>query len=232
MLNIPPPETTPDESVPVALLLRLDVQTARDRTEDLRRQVDLAKNGLLADLNLNGGLTLPFTDTGNKIGIDLSPNDVSFSVGASFSAPLDRAIEKYQLRQAQIRLEQGIRSYRNTRDEVAVEVRSRVRQIERAQFSVLLQERNVNIAKNRRASIEAAPDRATTRDNTDAVNGLRRAVDDRDRASRDLQVAILEYLSASGRLRVRPDGTLLPLPGMQAAEEETPEEAESNQINS
>jgi outer membrane protein TolC len=232
MLNIQPPETTPDESVPVALLLRLDVQTARDRTEDLRRQVDLAKNGLLADLNLNGGLTLPFTDTGNKIGIDLSPNDVSFSVGASFSAPLDRAIEKYQLRQAQIRLEQGIRSYRNTRDEVAVEVRSRVRQIERAQFSVLLQERNVNIAKNRRASIEAAPDRATTRDNTDAVNGLRRAVDDRDRASRDLQVAILEYLSASGRLRVRPDGTLLPLPGMQASEEDAPEETEPIQINS
>ena len=50
--------------------------------------------------------------------------------------------------------------------------------------------------------------------------------------SRDLQVAILEYLSASGRLRVRPDGTLLPLPGMQAAEEDTPQETESNQINS
>jgi outer membrane protein TolC len=149
----------------------------------------------------------------------MSPNDVSFAVGATFSAPLDRVIEKYQLRQAQIRLEQGIRSYRNTRDQVAVEVRSRVRQIERSQFSVLLQERNVEIAENRRASIEAAPDRASTRDRTDAVNALRRAEDQRDRAARDLQVAILEFLAASGRLRVEPDGTLLPLPGMGLEEE-------------
>ena len=214
MLDIQPPETTPDESVPIALSLRLDVQTARDRTEDLRRQVDIAKNGLLADLNLGGSMTLPFNDTGNRIGIDLSPNDVSFALNATFSAPLDRAIEKYQLRQAQIRFEQGIRSYRNTRDQVAVEVRSRVRQIERAQFSLLLQERNVEIAENRIASIDAAPDRASTRDRTDAVNALRRAEDDRDRAARDLQVAILEYMAASGRLRVKPDGTLLPIPGM------------------
>ena len=214
MIALAPPEASPDSAVKVALQFRLDVQTARDQTEDLRRQVDIAKNGLLADLNLNGSMILPFNDTGNSIGIDMSPNDVSFTVGATFSAPLDRVIEKYQLRQAQIRLEQGIRSYRNTRDQVAVEVRSRVRQIERSQFSVLLQERNVEIAENRRASIEAAPDRASTRDRTDAVNALRRAEDQRDRAARDLQVAILEFLAASGRLRVNPDGTLLPLPGM------------------
>ena len=214
MIALAPPEASPDSAVKVALQFRLDVQTARDQTEDLRRQVDIAKNGLLADLNLNGSMILPFNDPGNSIGIDMSPNDVSFTVGATFSAPLDRVIEKYQLRQAQIRLEQGIRSYRNTRDQVAVEVRSRVRQIERSQFSVLLQERNVEIAENRRASIEAAPDRASTRDRTDAVNALRRAEDQRDRAARDLQVAILEFLAASGRLRVKPDGTLLPLPGM------------------
>ncbi|MDG2029717.1 MAG: TolC family protein [Phycisphaerales bacterium] len=220
MIALAPPEATPDAAVKVALQFRLDVQTARDQTEDLRRQVDIAKNGLLADLNLNGSMILPFADTGNNIGIDMSPNDVSFTVGATFSAPLDRVIEKYQLRQAQIRLEQGIRSYRNTRDQVAVEVRSRVRQIERSQFSVLLQERNVEIAENRRASIEAAPDRASTRDRTDAVNALRRAEDQRDRAARDLQVAILEFLAASGRLRVEPDGTLLPIPGMRLQEED------------
>jgi len=218
-----PPDTTPDEAVPTALKLRLDVQTARDRTEDLRRRVDIAKNGLLADLNLNASMILPFNDTGNEIGIDMSPNDVSFTVGGTFSAPLDRVNEKYALRQAQIQLEQGIRSYQNVRDQVAVEVRSRVRQIERSQFSLLLQERNVEIAENRRASIEAAPDRASTRDRTDAVNALRRAEDQRDRSARDLQIAILEYLSASGRLRVNPDGTLRPLPGMRT---NTPEQAE------
>ena len=51
------------------------------------------------------------------------------------------------------------------------------------------------------------------------MNALRRAEDQRDRAARDLQVAILEFLAASGRLRVEPDGTLLPIPGMRLQEE-------------
>ena len=219
MLELIPPTITPDDAVLIALRLRLDIQTTRDRVEDLRRQVDLAENGLLADLNINGAVVVPFDDPGNDLGIDGSPDDVSFQLGLTFSAPLDRVIEKYQLRQAQIRLEQGIRNYRNARDEVAVQVRSQVREIERSQFSLLLQERNVEIAENRRASILAAPDRASTRDRTEAVNALRRAEDQRDRAKRDLQVSILQYLNASGRLRVQPNGELLPLPGMEVEEE-------------
>ena len=116
-------------------------------------------------------------------------------------------------------------------------MRSRVRAIERAQFSFLLQERNVGIAENRLQSIEAAPDRASTRDRTEAVNALRRAEDQRDSAARDLQVAIIEYLGASGRLRVRRDGTLIPLPGMkdtegQPLDEDTEEMEEARESDS
>ncbi len=218
MLDLDAPAITPDEAVLIALRLRLEVQTERDRIDDLRRKVDLAKNGLLSDLDLNGSVLVPFADPTNNIGFDLSPNEVSFGVGLTFSAALDRAIEKYQLRQAQIRLEQSIRKYYNARDQVAIEVRSKVRSIERAQFSFLLQQRNVGIAENRLMSIEAAPDRASTRDRTEAVNALRRAEDQRDSAARNLQVAIIEYLGASGRLRVRRDGTLIPLPGMRNTE--------------
>lgn len=221
MLDLGAPAITPDKAVMVALRLRLDIQTSRDKIEDLRRQVDLAENGLLADLDVSGAITVPFDNPGNDLGIAGSPDDVSFRLGMTFSAPLDRVIEKYQLRQTQIRLERGIRSYRNARDEVALQVRSQVREIERAQFSLLLQERNVEIAENRRASIEAAPDRASTRDRTETVNALRRAEDQRDRAARDLQVSILQYLNASGRLRIQPDGTLLPIPGMVMEEEES-----------
>ena len=214
MIDLDPPSITPDEAVRIALRLRLEIQTDRDRIEDLRRQVDLAKNGLLSDLDLNGSILFPLADPGNTLGFDLSPDEVSFQIGLKYSAALDRVIEKYQVRQSQIRLEQGIRSYQNGRDQIAIEVRSRVRAIERSQFSFLLQERNVDIARNRQASIEAAPDRASTRDRTEAVNALRRAEDQRDRAARDLQVAILEYLAASGRLRVDTEGNLKPLPGM------------------
>ena len=237
MLDLDAPEITPDEAVLIALRLRLEVQTERDQIDDLRRKVDLAKNGLLSDLDLNGSVLVPFADPTNNIGFDLSPDEVSFGVGLTFSAALDRVIEKYQLRQSQIKLEQSIRQYYNARDKVAIEVRSRVRAIERAQFSFLLQERNVGIAENRLQSIEAAPDRASTRDRTEAVNALRRAEDQRDSAARDLQVAIIEYLGASGRLRVRRDGTLIPLPGMkntegQPLDEDTEEMEEARESDS
>ena len=214
MLDLDAPSITPDEAVRIALRLRLEIQTDRDRIEDLRRQVDLAKNGLLSDLDLSGSILFPLEDPGKTLGFDLSPDEVSFGIGLKYSAALDRVIEKYQVRQSQIRLEQGIRTFQNNRDEIAIEVRSRVRAIERSQFSFLLQERNVDIAQNRLASIEAAPDRASTRDRTEAVNALRRAEDQRDRSARDLQVAILQYLAASGRLRVDTDGNLKPIPGM------------------
>ena len=221
MIDLDPPSITPDQAVRIALRLRLEIQTERDRIEDLRRQVDLAKNGLLSDLDLNGSILFPLEDPDNALGFDLSPDEVSFQVGLKYSAALDRVIEKYQVRQSQIRLEQGIRSYQNGRDKIAIEVRSRVRAIERSQFSFLLQERNVEIARNRQASIEAAPDRASTRDRTEAVNALRRAEDQRDRAARDLQVAILQYLAASGRLRVDTEGNLKPLPGMKNEQEQS-----------
>ena len=214
MLDLDAPSITPDAAVRIALQLRLEIQTDRDRIEDLRRQVDLAKNGLLSDLDLSGSILFPLEDPGSNLGFDLSPDEVSFGVGLKYSAALDRVIEKYQVRQSQIKLEQGIRTFQNNRDKIAIEVRSRVRAIERSQFSFLLQERNVDIARNRLSSIEAAPDRASTRDRTEAVNALRRAEDQRDRSARDLQVAILQYLGASGRLRVDTDGNLKPLPGM------------------
>jgi hypothetical protein len=108
--------------------------------------------------------------------------------------------------------------YGKSLDDAAVAVRQAIRQIDRAQFSLVLQERNIEIARNRIASIDAAPARATARDRTTAVSGLRDAEDRRDTAKRNLQVAILNYLNAAGILRVTPEGRLQPLPGMPVGE--------------
>ena len=64
-----------------------------------------------------------------------------------------------------------------------------------------------------------APDRATARDRTEALDALRRAQDSLDNAKKDLQLAILRYLNTTGQLRVAPDGRLIPLPGMEFTEE-------------
>jgi restriction endonuclease Mrr len=136
--------------------------------------------------------------------------------------PLDRVNEDLRLRQAQILLEQTKRQYLQARDDAAVAVRQAARGIERSQFSMVVQEKNVAASMNRQAAIDAAPDRATARDRTEAVDALRRAQDSLDAAKRDLQLAILRYLNNTGQLRISPDGKLIPLPGMEFGEETGP----------
>jgi len=87
---------------------------------------------------------------------------------------------------------------------------------------MVVQEKNVAASMNRQAAIDAAPDRATARDRTEAVDALRRAQDSLDAAKRDLQLAILRYLNTTGQLRISPEGKLIPLPGMEFGEETGP----------
>ncbi len=215
-LQLPIPETTQDDSVRRAFDFRLDLQTARDRLEDLRRQIDLAENGMLPDLDLIARVRTNDPQLTDGVNFDFS--EALYAGGINLSLPLDRINEAVAVRAAQVRYAQGERVYQQTLDNAAVDVRQTLRDIDQAQFSLLLQERNVEIAQNRIASIDAAPDRANARDRTDAVSGLRDAEDARDEAKRNLQVAILNHLNEVGMLRVTPEGRLQPLPNMPVGE--------------
>ena len=98
---------------------------------------------------------------------------------------------------------------------MAVEVRAAVRNIDRALFSVTLQEKNLAASRLRFASLQAAPDRADVRDFTTAASDLLNAQDTYLQARRDVQVAILQYLLDSGQMRINPDGRLRTLEGME-----------------
>ncbi len=201
-------------AVRAALTYRLDLQNRRDRLDDTQRTVDNAFNALLPDLNLSGSLTLPTDDD-----LDFEPGDTSFLASVTFGLPLDREIERLNVRQAQIDRERSIRDYEEFRDSVAVDARSAVRDIDRAKFSVRLQEENIAIANHRRASIDAAPDRADARERSETVDALNRARNRYDNAQRDLQVGILRYLLDTGQLRVDSQGLIKPLAGMEIAVE-------------
>ncbi|MBL9141606.1 MAG: TolC family protein [Phycisphaerae bacterium] len=206
MLDLPIPAVTPDQAVRAALDFRLDVQNLRDQLEDLKRQVDVARNGLLPDLRLTGSLVQPVGSTSydNVVNTDFEGTDAR--AGIIMTIPLDQTNEQIALRQAQVILETGARNYVNFRDEAATQVRAAVREIDRSLFSYRLSERNIKIALNRQGSIDAAPDRAQPRDRTDAVEALASALNSRDQAKRDLQLAVLAYLVASGQMRVDKTG--------------------------
>lgn len=214
LFKFPVPQVHPDEALALAFRFRLDLQTRRDLVDDFERKVDVARNAMLADFDLILNNNLPTNPDRSQSGLDFSPDYDNFGAALVFSMPLDRVNEDLQLRQSQILLEQVKREYFQARDDAAVGVRQSARGIERAQFSMVVQEKNVAASMNRQAAIDAAPDRATARDRTEALDALRRAQDSLDNAKKDLQLAILRYINNTGQMRVARDGKLIPIPGM------------------
>jgi outer membrane protein TolC len=217
--GLPPPAVDLEVAVRAAMVYRLDLQNRRDLIDDAKRGVNNARNAILADLNLAGSVTVPTDDTKDRAGLDFDLDDTSFRVAMVLGLPLDRTIERLDLRQSQIVLERVTRDYDEFRDTVVADVRAAVRNIDRALFSQRLQEQNVRVAEMRLESINAAPDRATARDRSEAASDLLQAQDDLLAARRGVQVAVLRYLLDSGQMRVAPDGTILPLQGMVFREE-------------
>ncbi len=213
-IELTAPDTTVNEAVRRSLQYRLDLQTRRDRMDDSQRALANARNGLLPDLNLTGSVTFRTDEDKQRAGFDIDPEETDFRAGVTLGLPLDREIERLNVRQSQVNLERSIREYERFRDSIMIDVRSAVRVIDRSRFSLDIQERNIDIAEQRKASIEADPDAATARDFAEAVNDLLDARDARDFARRDVDVAILGYLLDSGQMRVNAAGQFEPLDGM------------------
>ncbi len=214
MLDLDPPVVDSAHAVVSAFEWRLDLQNTRDQVADAKRQVDNARNAVLPGANLIASASmLKNPDFFNGIQLDDSFSD--YTVGMQIDLPLDRTIEEVNVRKAQVRLEQLDRAFVFAQNGAAVEVRQAIRRIDRALYSVSLQDRNIDIARNRQASIDAAPDRATPRDRTDAVDALSTAENDKARALREVQIAILEYLRQTGQLRVSDDGEIIAPDGME-----------------
>jgi outer membrane protein TolC len=222
-LAVPTPKVSIDEAVYAAMSYRLDLQTQRDQLADAARAVENARNALLGDLDFSASVSIPTDEERARAGLRFQPEDSSFQAGITYGLPLDREIERLGLRQAEISLERAHRDYGRFRDDIAVAVRGAVRGIDSALFSLQIQEANVLIAEQRQASIEADPARADIRQRTDAISQIALARNQRDSARRDLEVAVLEYLLATGQLRVDESGYIQPLQGMilgEAGEEE------------
>ena len=129
-------------------------------------------DALLPNITLTASASMDSdTDKTAKFGGE----EIDYLAGLSVSLPLDREVERIAVRGQQIALERARRSYRESRDNVAVAVRSALRNIEVFQFSLDLQERNVKIAQVGLDSINADPDRVSVLDQTRAISDLQSA---------------------------------------------------------
>ncbi len=213
-LELSDPVATPTEAAQLALLYRLDLQTIRDRVLDARRAVSNSRNNLLPDLDAFAEVGLPTDPDEREGGLGFDPDSMRYLAGMRFSLPLDREIERLNLRSSQINLERSIRAFERARDQVVVDARSRLRSIEVARFQLILAERQVEINEQRLEEQNIRSDEITPQEFVDTNAELLDARNARDAALTDLRVAILRYLRDTGQLRVGRTGEILPLPGM------------------
>ncbi|GIK18363.1 MAG: TolC family protein [Leptolyngbya sp. PLA2] len=211
-----------DEATRAALAYRLDLQNRRDRLLDSQRNVDVARNNLLPDLGVGAQVGIPTDPDAREGGVAFDPDETRYEASMTLSLPLDRQIERLQLRQALLNRDRQQRAYERFSDDVVVDVRRRVREIDLARFRLELAERQVQINERRLEEQRIRADLVDTRTQLDALTDLLNSQNDRDQALTDLRIAVLNYLLASGQLRVRLDGSLEPLPGMDVRVEHIP----------
>lgn len=221
--DVPEPDVGLTEATQRALQYRLDLQNQRDRVDDRRRGVQIARNNTLPDLDIFGGVGVP-TDPDRDVGsLSFDPEELRYSAGVNLSLPLDRQIERLGVRQAQIGLQQEARSYDQFRDNVVVDVRRAVRAVEIARYQLLLAEERVRINELRQEEQELKPDEVDAQDQVDTINALANAENARDQALTNLRNAVLQYLLDTGQLRVSRVGQFQPLPGMEERPATPPE---------
>ncbi len=203
-LDVAVPDVDRQDVVATAHHYRLDLQTTRDAIDDARRQVDVAKNGLLPDLNLTAQ-----GQVGDRTSTPAAAFDnraTAYSAGLTLGFPLDRLAERNVYRKSLIQFEQSQRGYVQLRDSITAEVRADARSIRSAQISVDLQRRSIRLAENRLEYSLELLRRGTVnaRDVVESQSSLLDAEDAYSRARSNLQVQVLEFLKDAGTLRVDP----------------------------
>ncbi len=213
-LELDDPAVTVEHAAELALRYRLDYQNRIDQIDDARRGVANSRNQLLPDLNtvLSASFNTEETNQVGGLGFDL--NDADWRAAVTFGLPLDREIERLQLRTSMIQLERSKRDLDEFRDTLILDARRAVREIDRARFSLQLQEQAVKINELRLEENRIKEDEVDIQTRLDAENELLQTRNSRDQALRDLRTNILEYLRITGQLRVQRDGRIRPLEGM------------------
>ncbi|WP_432797074.1 TolC family protein [Poriferisphaera sp. WC338] len=203
---VPEPFLDSTLAVQAAYDYRLDLQTQFDQVDDARRAVNVAKNGLLPSLDLSGSLDLVTDPDRDRAGLAIDAGASRYSVGAELDLPLDRKIERSNVRASLIRFDRAQRNYKLQRDRIALEVRNAIRDIEQARFNLRIQESNVKISERRLISVKLRERTLGPRDVIEALESLSDAENRRDRALTSLRTSILNFLLTTGQMRVAADG--------------------------
>jgi outer membrane protein TolC len=203
-LDVSKPDVEDPSLNKLAQLYRLDLQTSRDRIEDARRKVDVAKNQLLPDLSLTARGEQDSNPDFSATQID--SRSLTYSAGATLDLPIDRVAERNQYRTALINYEKAQRNYVDLSQNIAADVRQAARSLEQAQLQVDINARGIQVAQDQLeySTLLFTQGKSAVRDITEAQTQLLDAQNAYHAARAALQINVLRYLQDTGTLRVDP----------------------------
>ncbi len=138
-------------AVSAALNNRLDLLTARDELEDAEREVRIASNWTLPDLDLAATYRLTSTSRDTLLSQAFSEN--FYTLGLTLELPFERVAERNAFRRSLITLERSRRALSLQEDSIVLEVRESIRRVKRVQATLDIRRREIVAAeKEQRAA--------------------------------------------------------------------------------
>lgn len=191
-----------ETAIRTALDLRLDHLIAQSRMQDAERKVEVALDGLKADLDFT--FTAGVDSRRPNRFTELRFDNGRYAAGLDLGLPLDRKAERNIFREAEINWERSRRLVEQTEDQVKLQVREVVRQLAQAQESYAIQQSAVEEARRRveATNLLLEAGRAQTRDLLEAQDALIDAQNGVTRAIVDHAIARLEFLRDTEQLDV------------------------------
>ncbi|MHC4137272.1 MAG: TolC family protein [Planctomycetota bacterium] len=200
------PSISTDAAIHAALNNRLDLLTQRERLEDTRRGVRIARHSLLPDLDVNASYSV--SALANTLS-QIAPLDNSRTTfGINLEIPLDRKAERNAYRASLIGLAQAQRALRQSEDDIIVTIRSLVRGLRLQRQAIENDEANIETEKRnlKKANIDFQAGMASNRDLTEAIQNLANAEINILQKYADYEIARLRLFEALGVLFVDRDG--------------------------
>jgi hypothetical protein len=185
---------------------------ARGNVVDAYRRVEVAADGLEAELNLQLEANLG-TDPGriNPVRFDASAN--RYRVGVEFDSPVTRLAERNAYRAAQINYQQARRAYMALKDNIVADVRRDIRRVELEKFSfeiariqLLTAARQVDEAQlTLRTSTD--PDSSNTQNLLTALQGILQSKNDLISSWVSYEASRMALYRDLEQMQIAPDGT-------------------------
>jgi outer membrane protein TolC len=210
--------------VDTALQLRPDFLTAVDTVVDAERRSRVVANAL--EMGLDVVSSVQASSTPGKP-LEYNFKDVQWGVGVSLDLPVNRLPERNAYRGALITWQRSARNAELFRDEIQIQLRQELRDLQARRESYTIQENAVVLAQQRvdSAQLQQKAGRADTRTLLESQGALVSSQNSQTSALIDYTLARLTLVLDMGLLRVTEDGIQIePMPT--AATVDTPKAPE------